>query len=97
MSSAVCFAIAGVGLLLLGFRALVLRAHLLRKILGVNLMGSGAFLLLVAPARPGDPLPQAMVITGIVVAVSATAFALNLMLRVRQATGETVLQHTADD
>ncbi len=97
MSSAACFGIAGIGLFLLGFRALVLRRHLLHRILAVNLMGSGAFLLLVAPARTGDPLPQAMVITGIVVAVSATAFALNLMLKVHQAAGEATLQRHPDD
>jgi len=87
MESTLCFAFAGAGLFAIGVRALILQAHLLRKILALNLMGSGVFLLLVAPARPDDPVPQAMVITGIVVAVSATALALNLVLKVIQATG----------
>jgi multicomponent Na+:H+ antiporter subunit C len=87
MSSAYFFALAGVVLFCVGLRALVLRAHLLRKVLAVNIMGSGTFLVLVAPAAPGDPVPQAMVITGIVVAVSASALALNLMLKVRAAKG----------
>ncbi|MEE4110375.1 MAG: NADH-quinone oxidoreductase subunit K [Halieaceae bacterium] len=91
MESALLFALAGVGLFCIGLRALVMHAHLLRKILAINLMGSGVFLVLVAPADPGDPVPQAMVITGIVVAVSATAFALNLMLKLVHATGRAVL------
>jgi multicomponent Na+:H+ antiporter subunit C len=97
MSSTACFAFAGAGLFLIGLRALVLRAHLLRKVFGVNLMGSGAFLLLVAPAQAGDPVPQAMVITGIVVAVSATALALNLLLKVEHAAGRAELERTAGD
>ena len=82
------FAVTGVGLFCIGLRALVLEAHLLRKVLAINLMGSGTFLVLVAGAAPGDPVPQAMVITGIVVAVSASALALNLMLKVADATGQ---------
>lgn len=89
MESTLCFAFAGAGLIAIGVRALVLEPHFLRKILALNLMGSGVFLLLVAPARPDDPVPQAMVITGIVVAVSATALALNLTLKVIHATGRT--------
>ncbi len=89
MESTLSFAFAGAGLIAIGLRALVLEPHFLRKILAINLMGTGIFLVLVAPARPDDPVPQAMVITGIVVAVSATALALNLMLKVIHATGRT--------
>jgi multicomponent Na+:H+ antiporter subunit C len=38
-----------------------------------------------------------MVITGIVVAVSATALALNLMLKVNHAVGRAELERPADD
>lgn len=85
------FAVTGVGLFCIGLRALVREAHLLRKVLAINLMGSGTFLVLVAGAAPDDPVPQAMVITGIVVAVSASALALNLMLKVADATGQPAL------
>ncbi len=89
MSGGVLFALAGIGLFVLGLHALILRTHPLRKVLGLNIMGSGAFLLLVAPAgMPPDPVPQAMVITGIVVAVSATALALVLTVRLRETDGE---------
>jgi len=90
------FALVGVGLFCLGLYALIVHAHLLRKILAINVMGSGVFLVLAALAkRTGDaapdPVPHAMVITGIVVAVAATAFALMLMLRVAVETGRAEL------
>jgi multicomponent Na+:H+ antiporter subunit C len=87
------YALVGMGLFILGLYALIVHAHLLRKIMAINIMGSGVFLVLVAlggrtaGASP-DPVPHAMVITGIVVAVSATALALALMLRVRAETGQ---------
>lgn len=91
MSHVFFYALIGVGLFILGLYALIAYAHLLRKILAINVMGSGVFLLLVALAARTrsvpDPVPHAMVITGIVVAVSATALALALMLRLRDAGG----------
>jgi len=92
MTSTLLYALVGVGLLSLGMYALVVYEHLLRKILAINIMGSGVFLVLVALGKNSadaapDAVPQAMVITGIVVAVSATALALVLMLRLAAATG----------
>jgi len=92
MSIVFLYALVGVGLFILGLYALIVHAHLLRKILAINIMGSGVFLVLVAlggrtPGVSPDPVPHAMVITGIVVAVSATALALALMLRVQAETG----------
>jgi len=97
MESALFFALAGVGLFCIGLRSLVLDTYLLRKILAFNLMGSGVFLVLVAPADRGDPVPQAMVITGIVVAVSATALALNLTLKLVHTTGRATLDPGAGE
>ncbi|MDP1557542.1 MAG: NADH-quinone oxidoreductase subunit K [Nitrosomonas sp.] len=96
MSNAFLYALVGVGLFSLGFYALIRHVHLLRKILAINVMGSGVFLVLVALAkRTGsalpDPVPHAMVITGIVVAVSATALALILMLKLFAETGQAAL------
>lgn len=87
MTSFNLFALTGVAVFCVGLRGLIMQAQPLRKVLAVNLMGSGVFLLLVAGAEPGDPVPQAMVITGIVVAVSASALALNIMLKIAHATG----------
>jgi len=92
VSNFILYALVGVGLFTLGLYALIVHPHLLRKILAINVMGSGVFLVLVAlggrtPGALPDPVPHAMVITGIVVAVSATALALALMLRIRAETG----------
>ena len=74
----------------------------LRKILAFNVLGSGVFLLFGVIARRGaaaglgaDPVPQALVITGIVVAFSATAMAVALLLRLFKETGQATL--AADD
>jgi len=96
VNSTFLYALLGVGLFTLGLYALIVHAHLLRKILAINVMGSGVFLVLVAlggrtPGAAPDPVPHAMVITGIVVAISATALALALMLRVQAKTGRAQL------
>ncbi len=88
MTSGLVFALAGVLLFVLGLGGVVMLSHALRRILAFNLMGSGAFLVLVGLAqRDGgvDPVPQAMVLTGIVVAVAATALALALVRRLHGA------------
>lgn len=85
---------AGVGVLLfcVGLFALMVRPHLLYKVLALNVAGSGVFLTYIALAfrgndTPTDPVPQAMVLTGIVIAVSTTALALVLSLKLQQLTG----------
>ncbi|MCW9013146.1 MAG: cation:proton antiporter subunit C [Gammaproteobacteria bacterium] len=101
MTTASLYALVGVGLFSLGLYTLIARAHLLRKILAINVMGSGVFLLLVALARRSgaapDPVPHAMVITGIVVAVSATALALAMMLKLYMETGHAELPDDQQD
>ncbi|MGB3212202.1 MAG: NADH-quinone oxidoreductase subunit K [Desulforhopalus sp.] len=96
MSTAFLYALVGVGLFSLGLYSLIVHAHLLRKILALNVMGNGVFMVLVALARrtgevQPDAVPHAMVITGIVVAVSATALALTLMLKLTAETGRAEL------
>jgi multicomponent Na+:H+ antiporter subunit C len=95
------FTLAGIALFGLGLHAFLVRGHLVWKVLAMNVMGTGIFLILVsAPARldPGvaDPVPQAMVLTGIVVAAGVTAFALGVALRVVARTGRPTL-HSADE
>ena len=87
MTPALLYALGGVLLFVLGLGGMILLGQPLRKILAFNLMGSGAFLVLVGLAqRDGvaDPVPQAMVLTGIVVAVAATALALALVRRLHE-------------
>ena len=90
MTSGLLFALVGIALFGLGAAGVLLIGHLLRRILAFNLMGSGAFLVLVGLAQRNDvpdPVPQAMVLTGIVVAVAATALALALARRLQALTG----------
>jgi multicomponent Na+:H+ antiporter subunit C len=89
------FGLAGAALFAIGLYGLVLRRHLLRKIVALNVASNGVFLVLVALAHRTavpDPVPHAMVLTGIVVAVSATAFGLALAVRIRESTGATGLE-----
>ncbi len=95
------YTFAGAGLFALGFWAVAVRAHLVWKVFAINIMGSGVFLILLStPARgdpaQADPVPQAMVLTGIVVAVAATAVALGMALRVVARTGRPFLPEEGD-
>ncbi|MGE0593956.1 MAG: cation:proton antiporter subunit C [Vicinamibacterales bacterium] len=86
MLTATWYIVAGAALVAMGIVGVGVCPTALRRILALNIMGSGVFLLLVAPAdrlagRAPDPVPHAMVLTGIVVAVSATALALALTRR----------------
>ncbi len=81
--STVLYTLAAVGLLGLGLWGLLRHGHPLRQIIAINLIGNGVFLLFVArsaasPAMGVDPVPQALVLTGLVIAVAATALALVL-------------------
>jgi multicomponent Na+:H+ antiporter subunit C len=99
----IAFALAGAALLALGLLGLVLQAHPLRRILAFNVLGAGVFLLFGVVARraapPGlgaDPVPQALIITGMVVAFAATALAVALLLRLHAETGSVDLDGPAD-
>ena len=75
-----------------GLTGVVLCRHFFKKILAVAMLSNAGFLALVATGyrdsgTAGDPVPHAMVITGIVVGVSACAFALALARRVTRVTG----------
>lgn len=82
----------------IGLYGLIVVPHPLRKIIAFNIMGSGVFILFGAIARRGtaagfaaDPVPQALLITGIVVAFSATALAVALVLRLVDGTESATL------
>ncbi|WP_442755377.1 NADH-quinone oxidoreductase subunit K [Methylocystis sp. JAN1] len=94
MNAVTLAGLGGAVLIGLGLFGLVAHPHLLRKIIAFNVLGGGVFLLFGAIARRGaaagigaDPVPQALVITGIVVAFSATALAVALLVRVVAETG----------
>src|SRR4029077_18627149 len=99
MTEAALYGLCAAGLVGLGLFGLIVQPHPLRKVLAFNLIGSGVFLLFGVVARRGaaaglggDPVPQALVITGLVVAFAATALAVALLLRLFQETGRTTLR-----
>jgi multicomponent Na+:H+ antiporter subunit C len=98
MSGATLFGLVAAALVGVGLYGLIVNPQPLRKILAFNVIGSGVFLLFGAVARRGaaigmggDPVPQALLITGIVVAFSATALAVAVLLRLYDVTGSATL------
>ena len=89
MSVDILFKYVAVLLFIIGLYAMLAQPHMLRKILASNLMSVGVFLFMISTAaRNGadsaDPVPHAMVITGIVVSISITALALMLVERIQR-------------
>jgi multicomponent Na+:H+ antiporter subunit C len=99
MSAATLYGLLGALLVGIGLYGLIVQPHPLRKVLAFNLLGGGIFLLFGVFARRGaaagfggDPIPQALVITGMVVAFAATALAVALLLRLFAVSGSATLQ-----
>jgi multicomponent Na+:H+ antiporter subunit C len=102
MSTATVFGLCAALVAGLGTYGLIVNPQPLRKLLAFNLLGSAVFLLFGVVARRGagagfggDPVPQALVITGMVVAFAATALAVALVLRLFQASGSATLDGDA--
>jgi len=102
MSAVTVFGLCAAAAVGLGLYGLITNPQPLRKIIAFNLLGSGVFLLFGVIGRRGaaagvgnDPVPQALVITGVVVAFSATALAIALLLRLFQKAGSTTLSNGA--
>ncbi|MFW0861541.1 MAG: cation:proton antiporter subunit C [Dethiobacter sp.] len=84
-------------LFIIGFHTMLTHNNLIKKVIGMNIMDTAIFLLFVAIGyvrggrspilEPGvdhvfiNPLPSALILTGIVVAVSVTAYALSLIIK----------------
>ncbi len=91
------FAIAAALLIALGLHAALVRPHFIRRILALNVISGGSYLLLVAvSARQSstgleDPVPNALVLTGIVIAVSISAFAVTLARQLHRTAGRATL------
>jgi multicomponent Na+:H+ antiporter subunit C len=106
MSVETLIALAACGLVGIGLYGLIVQPHPLRKLLAFNVMGSGVFVIFGALAKRGaaagmlaDPVPQALLITAIVVAFAATAMTVALLLRLIESTGSASLaaEPPADD
>lgn len=101
MSQGLLYSVTGLLVFVIGLRGMFLRRHLIMKLVAVNLAGSGVFLFLVAithpaPGQPPDPLPQVMVLTGIVISVSVVAYALSLLRRIVDDSGQPRLPEDRD-
>jgi multicomponent Na+:H+ antiporter subunit C len=88
----------------IGIYTILSRTNLMKKIIGINIMGNAIFLLLISAGNirggiapivphggelpPGafyvNPVPAALVLTGIVVSLSVTAFALSVVVKLHQ-------------
>ncbi len=102
MTTFAIYSITAVVLFCVGLMGLAVHPNLLRKIVCLNIMAGGAFLFLISLAYNSqgpemDPVPQAMVLTGIVVAVSATSFALCLTRMIKERTGQCHLEGSDKD
>ncbi|WP_322516082.1 cation:proton antiporter subunit C [Rhodopseudomonas palustris] len=94
MTAPVLYGLCGAALVGIGLYGLVAGADLLRRILGFNVVGSGVFLYFGSlaarhPTLAVDPVPQAMIITGIVVALAGTALAVAIAIRLHDETATT--------
>jgi len=79
----ILYGLCGIVLFTFGLRIAFSPVHFLRRLLAINVAGAGLFLLLLSVAYRGfdqapDAVPHALVLTGIVVAFSATALAVAL-------------------
>jgi len=89
------YVMAAAAVFAVGLYGVLMSRHLLRKVIAVNIMGSAVFILMLAASRGTDsgpdPVAQALVLTGIVIAVASTALALALLVRIVRETGRTDL------
>jgi multisubunit Na+/H+ antiporter MnhC subunit len=100
-----------IGVLVAAGVSLVLERTLTRVVLGVILLGNGANLLILTGGKAGktpiiglapesemsDPLPQAMVLTAIVITLGLTAFLLALAYRSWHLVGHDEVQDDVED
>ncbi len=90
--------VASVILFLIGLYAIMVKGNLIKKLMGLNIMETAVFAFVMsagivtdgdapimgAGAKPpfANPLPQGLILTGIVVALSTSALALSLIIRI---------------
>ncbi|MGE3509890.1 MAG: NADH-quinone oxidoreductase subunit K [Vicinamibacterales bacterium] len=77
------YLLSGAALVALGAFYAFASVERIRQVIAVNVLGNGVFLILLTRAWASshgapDPVPQALVLTGIVVAAAATGLALAL-------------------
>lgn len=76
------FAIAGVAIFVLGLIGVILQNGFVHKLICLNIFTSGVFLIFISTTiheGKADSLATALVLTGLVVTLGSTAFALMLI------------------
>lgn len=97
------FHAGSVGLILIGFYGMVMHQNLIRMLLGLGLVEAGAHLFLIAvgfrrdsiapiivdgvKGSMVDPVPQAMILTAIVIGVAVLALGLAIVVRIYRTYG----------
>lgn len=95
--------LGGVALFIIGLHTVVTHKNLIKRVMGINIMATGIFLFFIAignviggvpPIDMGEqnpiyinPMPSVLILTGIVVSVSITVYALSLVIRIYQTYG----------
>jgi multicomponent Na+:H+ antiporter subunit C len=95
--------LGGVALFIIGLHTVVTHKNLIKKVMGINIMATGIFLFFVAIGNVTggvppiivegsnpifiNPMPSVLILTGIVVSVSITVYALSLVIRIYQTYG----------
>ena len=84
----------------IGVYSLIIARHLLRQLIAIKIMGSAVFIVLVVSVGlvegSLDGIAQALVLTGIVIAVAAIAFALALVVCLAEQTGSVSLENDGE-
>lgn len=111
MSPSIALLVA-IGILGTSGTYMLLERSLLRVVLGILLLGNAINLMLLAASGPGgrppllnrfgvdeisDPLPQALILTAIVISFAAVAFLLSLGYRSWQLTGSDEVVDDSED
>ena len=96
--------LGAIALFVIGLYTVVTHSNLIKRIIGINIMGTGVFYFFIAIGNVTDgippilsldntnliyvnPLPSALILTGIVVVVSVTVYSLSLVIRIYETYG----------
>lgn len=99
-------------LMMIGFYAVIARGNMAKKIMGLNLFQTSAFILFISAGKIiggstpiyqegielySNPLPHVLILTAIVVGVATTAVGLALTVRIREAYGSIEDEELVED
>lgn len=89
MEQAMLYMVAGAILFAIGLTGVFMRRDMVIRVVAANIMASGTFIVIVAgvprdAAGHADPVAQALVLTGVVISVSLSGYALALVRRLHE-------------